>query len=319
MVTPRPVVAGSRDGAGALLDRRQVESELASGELPGGHRAAHVEGLLAAEVAEVLGTLLDRSVEVEGISEVEGAVDLHGALEPDVVGVDVEPTVLIGCCTAGFCFLGVEADLGFVDEAVELGEADLVRGRGEHPVHVGGACFGEKQGGVSDAPGLPHLEVTGHDPGIDPRQPVPQLERPSDVPLAGLRRHPEGGGELVGVELPHTRGTRSGEGEAGVAEGLDVGRGHAVGIGGVDGVIDRPVQHLLQQLHLGVTRSDLRVRTASTAGSSARLDLARCPPSNATRRGAHRAAGSRSRSRRSRACPGPRVVRRRSSSRRGRR
>ena len=74
----------------------EVEGELAAGEGPGGQGPADVEGLLAPEVGELLRAGGDGVVEVEGVGEVELCVDVDGAVEGDLVEVDVEAPAVGG-------------------------------------------------------------------------------------------------------------------------------------------------------------------------------------------------------------------------------
>ena len=66
----------------------EVEGELVAGELSGGHRTAHVQGLLRAAGFELFGTGGQRGVEVEGIGKVELALEISGAVEGDPVMVE---------------------------------------------------------------------------------------------------------------------------------------------------------------------------------------------------------------------------------------
>ena len=66
----------------------EVEGELVAGEVAGGQRAAHVEGLGAAGGGQRLGTLGDRGVQVQGVGQVELGLDEGGALQGDLVVVE---------------------------------------------------------------------------------------------------------------------------------------------------------------------------------------------------------------------------------------
>ena len=77
------------DGAPVLGG--QVEPEAASGDLAGGDGAAYVQGLDGAELAQLLGSLCDRGLEVEGVGQVEVSFDVDGAVVVGALGVDVEP------------------------------------------------------------------------------------------------------------------------------------------------------------------------------------------------------------------------------------
>ena len=68
----------------------EIQRQLTPSQGTGGQRPADVEGLGVAEVGEVLRAGGDGVVEVEGVGEVELCVDVDGAVEGDLVEVDVE-------------------------------------------------------------------------------------------------------------------------------------------------------------------------------------------------------------------------------------
>ena len=77
----------------------------------------------------------DRGLEVQGIGQVDVAVDVHPARDPDVGEPDVEVPGLGGGEPVGLGLVGVEPGLGLVDQPVQLGRADLVRHRRDMGVH----------------------------------------------------------------------------------------------------------------------------------------------------------------------------------------
>ncbi|MDO9457435.1 hypothetical protein [Nocardioides sp.] len=121
----------------------EVEGELGSGDLPGGSGAAHVEGLGGAEVGELSGGRTDRCVQVEGVGQVEVAVDLGDAVEEVGSGeVDVEVLVLFGFLASSVGFEGCEVGQGRCHGALDLGLDHGVGAVGEGLVDLGGAFEG---------------------------------------------------------------------------------------------------------------------------------------------------------------------------------
>ena len=86
-------------GAGGV----EVEGELVPGELSGGDRAAYVQGVGRPAGFEGFGTTGQGGVEVQGIGEVELALDPAGAGEGDLVMVDVQVPPLGGGVSDGLC------------------------------------------------------------------------------------------------------------------------------------------------------------------------------------------------------------------------
>ena len=111
----------------------EVEGELVSGELAGGDGAAYVQGLGGPAGQQGLGAAGQGVVEVEGIGEVELALDAAGALEGDLLVVDGEvPALGRGACICQRLFGHVPGDrLG--DQPFQGGDTDLVR----EPSHLG--------------------------------------------------------------------------------------------------------------------------------------------------------------------------------------
>jgi len=65
-------------------------------------------------------------------------------------------------------------------------------------VEVRGHVGRRTVGGLGDPAGPPGGESAGEEPGPDPGQPVPQLEGVVDQSGAGVRGHPERGGQRRG-------------------------------------------------------------------------------------------------------------------------
>ena len=77
----------------------------------------------------------DRGLEVQGVGEVEVAVDPDRAGDADVGQGDVEVPGLGRGEAFGLGRLGVEPGFGLLDQPAQLGGADLVRERRDHGVH----------------------------------------------------------------------------------------------------------------------------------------------------------------------------------------
>ena len=187
------------------LDRRGVHrGELAAGQLTDRHRAADVEGLGGAEVLELGGDRLDRGLQLEGVGEVELAVDREGAVVGGhLPGLDGEVPAIRPLEATAFGFGGhVPADR-LVHQPVELAGSDPVRGRRHVPVHKRRRVLGQEEGLLGDPAAQPRPQVPGLDPPPHPREPVPEFEGVADVPLPRIGRHPQRGGELGHRELRH--------------------------------------------------------------------------------------------------------------------
>jgi hypothetical protein len=139
-----------------------------------------------------------------------------------------------------------------VDQPVELGGLDLVRGRSDVPVDVRRGLGRKPRRLAGDEPGLPGREVTGGDAPPQAREPVAQLESLAEVALPGLWRQPQGGAELRDAELRHARRPRPGQLQVGLAEPPEpVRRRLMVGMNRVRRVHGRPRDGQLQQVGLG--------------------------------------------------------------------
>ena len=224
----------------------EVEGELAAGELTDRHRASYVEGLGRAEVLQLGGDRLDRGLQLEGVGEVELAVDGEGAVVGvHLPGLDGEVAAVRVLEATGLGFVGHVAADRLVDQPVERTGADPVRGRRHVPVHKRRGVLGEEEGLLGDPAGQPRPQVPGLDPPPDPGEAVPELEGVADVPLPRIGRHTERGGELGDRELRHQRRTLTGDRHPGLAVGT---RGEGLGLQDrVDGVHRRPVHRRAQQ------------------------------------------------------------------------
>ena len=131
----------------------EVEGGLSPGEVAEGFGPAGVEGQLGAEGLLDGGAVGEGAVEVESVGEVEIGLDVQGAGEVDVVGVDggvagvdvLPPVLRIGGRIRGG---ELEASDGFDEEAVELCGADPPGDCGDLGVDPPGSLGGEGGGGV---------------------------------------------------------------------------------------------------------------------------------------------------------------------------
>jgi hypothetical protein len=184
-----------------LATRQRQRWVAPTSKLAEGVRSADVEGVGAAQLRQLGRPIRQGGVEVEGVGEVELALDVDGAVEVDHVGVDGDVPVL-GCCDPSLVrVVGVEPDQGLFHEPVELGDADLVREAGDVPVDVLGTLDREADGVLGDAPGSPRRKVPGLDPRPDPGEPVGELEGLGDQGAAGVGGDVECDGQLVSAEL----------------------------------------------------------------------------------------------------------------------
>ena len=158
----------------------RVEGELVAPDRAEGLGAAYVQRLRRAGCSEGLGLLGHRVFEVEGIGEVELALDADGAVEGDVFGVDVEvPAARLPSRPFGGQ-VGHEPGDGFLDEPLHGRDADLVRERRDLAVDERDGFGGEAEGVFGDPPGPPDLEVDRRDLGPGLGQAVLQLDRVGD-------------------------------------------------------------------------------------------------------------------------------------------
>ncbi len=113
---------------------------------------------------------------------------------------------------SGFGGCRVEAGQGFLNKAVQGGDADLVRNRGDVLVHERRALSREPHGLLGDPSGLPRRQVSVHHPRQQPRQPVVQLDRLTEIETARVGRQAQDRGELRDTELRDLRcaGARDG-------------------------------------------------------------------------------------------------------------
>ena len=106
-----------------------------AGEVSGGDGAADVEGVGGAEEELVVGVRGDRGLEVQGVGQVQVAVDTDSSRDAGVGEPDVEVPGLGGCAACGFGGLGVEPGRGLLDQPAQLRGADGVRERRDLGVH----------------------------------------------------------------------------------------------------------------------------------------------------------------------------------------
>ena len=197
---------GLRPGRGRLIGRGQVEGGLVAGEVADRDGAAYVEGLGGAEEQLVVGVGGDRLVEVEGIGEVEVALDVHGPGHRDLVQGDVEVADLGRRGPLGLGLLGVEPGDGLLDQPAQLRRADRVRERGDVWRPRRPRPAGERaQGAVGDEPQPPRRQLAGLEPGPAAGQPVAALHRLGQVAAAGLGGAAQRGSELDDRELRDLR------------------------------------------------------------------------------------------------------------------
>ena len=102
--------------------RLEVKGQLTAGQGAGGEGPSYVQGLGGPEVGELLRAGGDGVVEVECVGEVELGVDVDGAVEGDLVEVDVEVPAVGGFAAALLCLFGVVEAQGVGDGALDLGE-----------------------------------------------------------------------------------------------------------------------------------------------------------------------------------------------------
>ena len=148
-----------------------------------------------------MGVRGERGVEVDGVGEVEVALDVDGPGGADLVEVDVEVAGVGGRLAVGFGAVGVEPGDGFGDESVELGGADLVGHRCDMGVDElrRGRC--EAQGAFGDELQPPGLQLAAFEAGPAAAQPVAALHHVGEVAAPGLGGAAQGGGELDDGEL----------------------------------------------------------------------------------------------------------------------
>ena len=147
---------------------------------------------------------------------VRGMVARSGAGRPDVAPVGGLLGVLQG-------LLGHEPGDRLGDEPIELGGADAVGEARDLGVHEPRCLQTESEGGLGNPAGPPRRQATrftsGVDSGLDPGQPVLQLQGVGDQHPPRVGGPSGGGGELRDRELRHRRGTLTSQGELTVGAG----------------------------------------------------------------------------------------------------
>ena len=152
-----------------------------------------------------MGVCGDRGLQVEGVGEVEVAVDPDPASDVHVGQRDVEVPGLRGGLAFGLGGLGVEPGLGLLDQPGQLGGADLVRERRDLGVHERRRLRGQAQGAFGDERQPPGRQVAGLEPGPAAPEPVAALDRVGQVAAPGLGGAAQRGGELDDGELRDLR------------------------------------------------------------------------------------------------------------------
>ncbi len=133
----------------------EVQGELVAGDLAGGDGPADVQRLLRPTESELLGCLGQGGVEVQGVGEVELALDAGGAVEGDLVVVETHVATIGGLGGVGGCLLGHEPVGGLGDEAFEGGVPDLVGEPGDLGIDEPDGFGGQQQGVLGDPAGAP--------------------------------------------------------------------------------------------------------------------------------------------------------------------
>ena len=187
-------------------------------------------------------------------------------------------TLVPRLCGEALDLLGHEAADRGVDQPVQLGRPDLVRGRGHLGVDERRGLDAQPDGLPGHHPGLPGRQVTADHPLPQPGQPVAQLQGLPEVALPGLGAHRDADRELRDAELRDPRRTRTGQGEIGVAEPPQ-----PPGLGVLDGLRrmhQRPSDRRLQQLGLG-PRPQPAGSPSPQPAPRQRCPAAPCPPATA--------------------------------------
>ena len=153
----------------------------------------------------MVGVRGDRGLQVQGVGQVDLAVDAHGPGHAGVGQRDVEVPGLGRGEAFGLGGLGVEPGLGLLDQPPQLRGADGVRERRDLGVHERRRLRGQTDGAVGDEREPPRRQLTRLDPGPAPREPVVPLDRVGEVAAPGLGGTAHGGGELDDRELRHLR------------------------------------------------------------------------------------------------------------------
>ena len=203
----------------------EVEGELVAGDLPGGDRAAYVEGVRRPQRQQLLcapfATAVSRSrASARSSSPVSWLVPPKETCWWSMREV---PTVrgLLGVLGG---LVGHEPGDRLGDQPLQRGDADAVRERRHLRVHERRRFGWDRlQRRLRDPTGPPGLEVTGLHPCPAPREPVLQLHRRRDLCPSAVGGAADREGELGDAELRHQRCAFTGEGEAGVSAGGDPG------------------------------------------------------------------------------------------------
>ncbi len=131
-----------------------------------------------------------------------------------------------------------------LDQPVHPGGPDPVREPRDLVVDEPRRREAQGDGGAGDPPGPPRRQVPGLDAGPGAREPVPQLERLTEVGLAGLGGQPDRGRELGHAELRDQRG-------AGPATGTGVSPNRTASTDRLRRVQVRPGAGRVEQVDLG--------------------------------------------------------------------
>ena len=203
--------------------RLEPEGELGAGQVPQGHRPAHLQRLGAPEASQLGGAVGDRDLEVQGVGQVQAAVEVDrpviGRPGPGRCPAAGPPRPRPGRPRSAS---GSNRALASCDQPHQLRWPDLVRHRGDVGVHELRGVPGQAHGGVRDHPEPPRLQLAGlraasSSPGAG-RTPPPHWRQ---VPAPGFGGLAQGGGELGDRELRDPRTPGPAEWEAGLVPGLD--------------------------------------------------------------------------------------------------
>ena len=113
----------------------ELEGLLGAGQIADSEGAADVEALGGTQEQLVVGVRGDRGLQVQGIGQIDVAVDVDPARDPGVADPDVEVPGPGSREPVGLGLVGVEPGPGLVDQPVQLGRADPVRHRRNMGVH----------------------------------------------------------------------------------------------------------------------------------------------------------------------------------------
>ncbi len=112
-----------------------------------------------------------------------------------------------GLAASGLRGFGVEPDHRFLDESVDLGPRTRTRDRSQMPVHMRGTSLRQTGGLFRDPASPPQRQLPSDHSPPKLREPVAQLQDPTDLSEPGLGGDPERRGVLHQRELRDQRRT----------------------------------------------------------------------------------------------------------------